>query len=165
MEAKFGISQKGINAYERIPQIIELWSKKQGLQCLTKASGKCSLHRKNFRKIDSCCFGYYEVSTTCSIRRRKSLSSSKRKETSLFFAKQAKEVEFCFKHVNLERNMRHPMMNVVHIEEWWIFTTKTTRKYYLVFCKNESHRTTKSMRFSTTVMFLASVARLRWDMA
>ena len=41
--------------------------------------------------------------------------------------------------------------------------TQNTRRYYLTPDEEEPHRTKKSKCYSTIVMFLAAVARLRWD--
>ncbi|KAK9705788.1 hypothetical protein RND81_07G081800 [Saponaria officinalis] len=51
------------------------------------------------------------------------------------------------------------MYNVVHLDEKWFFMTNTTEKYYLLPDEMEPHRTCKSKRFITKVMFMAAVAR------
>jgi hypothetical protein len=55
------------------------------------------------------------------------------------------------------------MMDVVHIDEKWFNLCQNTRTYYLLEGEEEPHRTTKSKRFSTKVMFLCAVARPRHD--
>jgi hypothetical protein len=55
------------------------------------------------------------------------------------------------------------MMNIVHIDEKWFYMTETTKRVYLAADENEPHRTCKSKRFITKVMFMAAVARPRYD--
>ncbi|KAH7857582.1 hypothetical protein Vadar_014262 [Vaccinium darrowii] len=55
------------------------------------------------------------------------------------------------------------MYNYVHIDEKWFFMTKESERYYLLPNENEPLRTCKSKRFITKVMFLAAVARPRFD--
>jgi hypothetical protein len=55
------------------------------------------------------------------------------------------------------------MYDTIHVDEKWFYLTKTTVKYYLAKGEPEPHRTCKSKRFITKVMFLAAVARPRWD--
>ena len=57
------------------------------------------------------------------------------------------------------------MKNVVHIDEKWFYLTKVKRKYYLGNNVPDPHRTLRSKRFITKVMFLAAVARPRWNTA
>ena len=63
----------------------------------------------------------------------------------------------------MESKMFNEMMDVVHVDEKWFYMTQNTRRYYLAPDEEEPHRTTKSKRYSTKVMFLAAVARPRWD--
>lgn len=55
------------------------------------------------------------------------------------------------------------MYNSVHIDEKWFFMTKEAERYYLLPEEHEPLRTCKSKRFITKVMFLAAVARPRYD--
>ncbi|XP_022042259.2 uncharacterized protein LOC110944923 [Helianthus annuus] len=57
----------------------------------------------------------------------------------------------------------HDMFNVVHIDEKWFYLTKPSKRYYLVLDEDELYRTCKSKKFITKVMFLAAVARPRYD--
>ena len=59
--------------------------------------------------------------------------------------------------------MFNEMMDVVHVDEKWFYMTQKTRRHYLAPDEEEPHRTTKWKRYSTKVMFLAAVARPRWD--
>ena len=72
-------------------------------------------------------------------------------------------VEFCKRHIDMDRAQFHDMMDVIHVDEKWFYMTQNSRKYYILEGEKEPHRTTKSKRFSTKVMFLAAVARPRWD--
>lgn len=51
----------------------------------------------------------------------------------------------------------------VHFDEKWFYLTEESGTYYLAADEEEPHRTTKSKRFILKVMFLAAVARPRWD--
>ncbi|KAH7855835.1 hypothetical protein Vadar_029521 [Vaccinium darrowii] len=53
--------------------------------------------------------------------------------------------------------------NYVHIDEKWFFMTKEAERYYPHPEEREPLRTCKSKRFITKVMFLAAVARPRFD--
>lgn len=55
------------------------------------------------------------------------------------------------------------MYNYVHIDEKWFYMSKEAERYYILPNENEPHRTCKSKRFITKVMFLAAVARPRFD--
>ncbi|KAH7835801.1 hypothetical protein Vadar_029964 [Vaccinium darrowii] len=55
------------------------------------------------------------------------------------------------------------MYNYVHIDEKWFFMTKESEQFYLLPEEPEPLRTCKSKRFITKVMFLAAVARPRFD--
>mmetsp|Transcript_19480 Transcript_19480/g.28657 ORF Transcript_19480/g.28657 Transcript_19480/m.28657 type:complete len:248 (-) Transcript_19480:593-1336(-) len=72
-------------------------------------------------------------------------------------------LEFCLKHVQMESKMFNEMMDVIHVDEKWFYMTQNMRRYYLVSDEEEPHRTTKSKRYSTKVMFLAAVAHPHWD--
>ncbi|XP_059627408.1 uncharacterized protein LOC132270231 [Cornus florida] len=56
------------------------------------------------------------------------------------------------------------MYNFVHIDEKWFFMSKEAEKYYLLPEEVEPLCTCRNKRFITKVMFLAAVARLRFDM-
>jgi len=72
-------------------------------------------------------------------------------------------LELCLKHVQMESKMFNEMMDVIHVDEKWFYMTQNMRRYYLVSDEEEPHRTTKSKRYSTKVMFLAAVAHPHWD--
>ncbi|XP_022041966.1 uncharacterized protein LOC110944619 [Helianthus annuus] len=57
----------------------------------------------------------------------------------------------------------YDMFNVVHIDEKWFYMSKSSKGYYLVPGEDEPLRTCKSKKFITKVMFLAAVARPRFD--
>ncbi|KAK9668400.1 hypothetical protein RND81_13G057600 [Saponaria officinalis] len=49
------------------------------------------------------------------------------------------------------------MNNVVHIDEKWFNMTQTTARYYLVDGEIHPHRTCKSKRFITKIMFMTAI--------
>ena len=55
------------------------------------------------------------------------------------------------------------MYNVIHIDEKWFYRTKGTQNYYLAPDEEEPYRSTQSKGFIEKVMFLAAVARPRYD--
>ncbi|XP_076903051.1 uncharacterized protein LOC143558005 [Bidens hawaiensis] len=57
----------------------------------------------------------------------------------------------------------YDMFNVVHIDEKWFYMSKPSKRYYLVPGEDEPLRTCKSKIFITKVMFLAAIARPRFD--
>ncbi|WOH12833.1 hypothetical protein DCAR_0832342 [Daucus carota subsp. sativus] len=57
------------------------------------------------------------------------------------------------------------MDNRIHIDEKWFYLSKKSEKYYLLKEERDPERTCKSKNFLTKVMFLAAVARPRFDEA
>lgn len=71
-------------------------------------------------------------------------------------------VRFCLSHVR-PNGYFHDFYDTIHIDEKWFYLTQTQRSYYLLPEEEGPHRTCKSKRFITKIMFLAAVARPRWD--
>ncbi|XP_026458696.1 uncharacterized protein LOC113359240 [Papaver somniferum] len=69
--------------------------------------------------------------------------------------------DYCFANKPIFKSM----YNYVHIDEKWFYMTKESQKYYLLPKEDEPLRSCKSKRFITKVMFLAVVARPRYDSA
>lgn len=74
-------------------------------------------------------------------------------------------LDFCRSHLNVEKGRFDDLIDVIHVDEKWFYMTQNSRKYYLAPDESDPHRTTKSKRFSTKVMFFAAVARPRWNTA
>ncbi|ETV77485.1 hypothetical protein H257_08896 [Aphanomyces astaci] len=55
------------------------------------------------------------------------------------------------------------MHDYVHVDEKWFFLTKVKRRFYVYDDEELALRSVKSKRFITKVMFLAAVARPRYD--
>lgn len=55
------------------------------------------------------------------------------------------------------------MYDVVHVDEKWFYMTKASKRFYLAEGESEPLRSCKSKRFIEKVMFLAAVARPRYD--
>ena len=76
-------------------------------------------------------------------------------------------LNFCLSMLEPESLNSNPtfmsMFNVVHIDEKWFYMTKECEKYYLHPQEEEPLRTCKSKKFIVKVMFLAAVARPRFD--
>lgn len=65
-------------------------------------------------------------------------------------------------HIDTRRGVFYDVYNTIHVNEKWFFMNQTSRKYYLGKEEVEPHRTVKSKRYSTKVMFLAALAIPRW---
>ncbi len=74
-------------------------------------------------------------------------------------------IEYAISNINLDRRLFDPMMDVVHVDEKWFYMKQLKKTYFLVDGEEEPHRTAKSKRFIGKVMFLAAVARPRYDTA
>ncbi|XP_023767508.1 uncharacterized protein LOC111916103 [Lactuca sativa] len=77
-------------------------------------------------------------------------------------------LEYCLSKITLSSLFSpiptfHDMFNVVHIDEKWFYMSKPSKRYYLVPGDDEPLRTCKSKKFITKIMFLAAVARPRYD--
>lgn len=76
-------------------------------------------------------------------------------------------LKFCLSMLEPSSLTRQPffknMYNYVHIDEKWFFLSKESERYYLLPEEREPLRTCKNKRFITKVMFLAAVARPRFD--
>nr|XP_017221385.1 PREDICTED: uncharacterized protein LOC108198123 [Daucus carota subsp. sativus] len=74
-------------------------------------------------------------------------------------------VEFCLSMLDANSFPNNPrfvsMENMIHIDEKWFYLTKKKETYYLF--TDEEYRTCKSKNFVIKVMFLAAVARPRFD--
>ncbi|XP_010474143.1 PREDICTED: uncharacterized protein LOC104753613 [Camelina sativa] len=76
-------------------------------------------------------------------------------------------LEFCISMLDKNTLPHEPkfvdMYNIVHIDEKWFYMTKKTAKYYLLLVEDDPHRTCQSKNFIGKVMFLAAMARPRFD--
>ncbi|XBJ06018.1 hypothetical protein VPH35_024697 [Triticum aestivum] len=55
------------------------------------------------------------------------------------------------------------MYNVIHIDEKWFYRSRGSQNYYLAIDEEDPYRSTQSKNFIEKVMFLAAVARPRFD--
>jgi hypothetical protein len=75
-----------------------------------------------------------------------------------------KRLKFCVSMLDpVNPGLFQDMMDRIHIDEKWFYITKANRTYYLAPDEAEPHRTCKSKKYITKVMFMAAVARPRWD--
>lgn len=72
-------------------------------------------------------------------------------------------LQFALKNLVPGSNDFQPMFDVVHVDEKWFYMTKIKKNLYLLPEEEGPVRSCKSKRFITKVMFLAAVARPRWD--
>jgi hypothetical protein len=77
-------------------------------------------------------------------------------------ANKTARLRFCIGHVNPD-GLFHDMMDKVHIDEKWFYITKTKRNYYVLDNEPLPERQVKSKKFVTKVMFMAALARPRFD--
>lgn len=72
-------------------------------------------------------------------------------------------LSFCLKHLQVDQVSNvvkfKSMQHIVHIYEKWSYLTKEIERYYIVEGEEVVHRTCKSKRFITKVMFMCAVAR------
>lgn len=73
-----------------------------------------------------------------------------------------RRTQFCLQHVQ-PNGFFSEMMDVVHIDEKWFYITTISKTFYVSLDEPVPHRQCKSKRFITKVMFMAAVARPRWD--
>ncbi|CAL9228744.1 unnamed protein product, partial [Arabidopsis halleri] len=76
-------------------------------------------------------------------------------------------LQFCISMLDKNSLPHEPkfidMYNIVHIDEKWFYMTKKTERYYLLPIEDDPHRTCQSKNFIGKVMFLAAMARPRFD--
>lgn len=76
-------------------------------------------------------------------------------------------VNFCLSMLDKNALAHQPkfvdMYNIVHIDEKWFYMTKKTQTYYLLPSEEDPLRTCQSKNFISKVMFLAAMARPRYD--
>lgn len=76
-------------------------------------------------------------------------------------------LEFCLSMINKDVVASNPsfinMHDYIHIDEKWFYMSKATQKFYLHREETDPLRTCKSKRFISKVMFMAAVARPRFD--
>ncbi|XP_010462775.1 PREDICTED: uncharacterized protein LOC104743384 [Camelina sativa] len=76
-------------------------------------------------------------------------------------------LQFCLSMLDRTTLLGHPkfvdMHNVVHIDEKWFYMTKRSENYYLHPSEEEPYRTCQSKNYIGKVMFLAAMARPRFD--
>ena len=86
---------------------------------------------------------------------------------SLSDANKTERLKFCLSMLENESLAHEPkfnnMYNIVHIDEKWFYMTKKMEKYYLLPEEDVPHRTCQSKNYITKVMFLAAMARPRFD--
>lgn len=63
----------------------------------------------------------------------------------------------------VEHNGIFNLYEYMHIDEKWFYMTKIKHNYYLLLDEEPPERQCKSKRFITKNMFMAAVARPRWD--
>lgn len=71
-------------------------------------------------------------------------------------------LKFCLSKVRPDGRFED-LYDYVHIDEKWFYLTQAKRSYYIMLDEEEPHRACKSKRFITKVMFMAAIARPRYD--
>ena len=87
----------------------------------------------------------------------------KKDGSNAILAQSNRRLEFAKSFVNPRTQRFDNMYDYVHIDEKWFYMTKINTNYYLVPGETPPHRTCKSKRYITKVMFMCAVARPRWD--
>ena len=78
-------------------------------------------------------------------------------------ANKAQRLDFCHLFLNPRHGRFRPMMNIFHIDEKWFNMEKNRRKFYLAKDEEAPKRKAKSKKWIPKLMFLAAVARPRFD--
>ena len=72
-------------------------------------------------------------------------------------------LDYCLEMIDSDEPRFKDMMDYIHIDEKWFNLTTKSKKYYLLPSEEKPYRACKSTKFITKVMFLAAVARPRWN--
>jgi hypothetical protein len=72
-------------------------------------------------------------------------------------------IQYAINNINMNRRLFDSMMDVVHVDEKWFDMKQVNKTYFLANGEAEPHRAAKSKRYIEKVMFLAAVARPRFD--
>ncbi|OMO51720.1 hypothetical protein COLO4_37543 [Corchorus olitorius] len=83
----------------------------------------------------------------------------------LTLEKKITRLRFCLKKLESNDSTFKDMYDTIHIDEKWFYLTKKSVNYYLLPDEEEPHRNCKSKNFIPKVMFLAALARPRFDVA
>ncbi|OMO77902.1 hypothetical protein COLO4_24961 [Corchorus olitorius] len=83
----------------------------------------------------------------------------------LTFENKIARLRFCLKMLESNDSTFKGMYDTIHIDEKWFYLIRKSVNYYLLPDEEEPHRTCKSKNFIPKVMFLAAVARPRFDTA
>jgi hypothetical protein len=73
------------------------------------------------------------------------------------------QIQYALHNINMDRCLFDSMMDVVHVDEKWFEMKQATKTYFLANGEAEPHRAAKSKRYIEKIMFLAAVARPRFD--
>ena len=76
--------------------------------------------------------------------------------------RKAARLKFCLSKIS-SSGLLHDFQDHIHIDEKWFNITKVKRSCYLAIDEDPPERSCKSKRFITKIMFLAAVAKPRWD--
>ncbi|XP_063942703.1 uncharacterized protein LOC135150363 [Daucus carota subsp. sativus] len=122
--------------------------------------------RTNIRTL-ACQLGASKSMVHRLVRKGKIKSHSNALKPFLTSSNMVDRVKFVLNHIEPLTLYTSPsyvgMYNVVHIDEKWFYMTRHAQKFYMLPCEEELHRTCKSKRFITKVMFMSAIARPRYN--
>ena len=72
-------------------------------------------------------------------------------------------IDYAIANINLDRRLFATYMDVVHVDEKWFNMQEINSTFFLLEDEPEPQRNTRNKRYIGKVMFLAAVARPRWD--
>jgi hypothetical protein len=72
-------------------------------------------------------------------------------------------IQYAINNINMDRRLFDTMMDVVHVDEKWFDMKQVNKTYFLAPGEPDPYRAAKSKRYIEKVMFLAAVARPRFD--
>jgi hypothetical protein len=72
-------------------------------------------------------------------------------------------IQYAINNINMDRRLFDSMMDVVHVDEKWFDMKQVKKTYFLAPGEPDPYRPAKSKCYIEKVMFLAAVARPRFD--
>lgn len=76
-------------------------------------------------------------------------------------------VHFVLKHLESSTLHMSPTYDgifyTIHIDEKWFYMTRASQNFYMLPCEPLPHRTCKSKKFITKIMFMSTIGRPRYD--
>lgn len=133
---------------------------RQELKNKISTLSKCD--RMNLRTINK--KTAISLGTLCNLTKEKVIKRHSNSLRPMLTPQNKKErLEFALSYIDQTTNYFKSMENVVHVDEKWFYLSRDKMNFYLLPEEDVPHRQVQSKRFITKVMFLAALAKPRWD--